>query len=327
MQKITISKNEAGQRADKFLSKYFSEAPKSFLYKMMRKKNITRNKKKMTGQEKLSEGDEIFLFLSDETIEKFRGRKEAERIAKETGNISGKLDILYEDEDVVFVNKPCGMLSQKAHPSDVSLVEHLIRYLMDKKVVTEESLLSFRPSVCNRLDRNTSGIVLAGKSLQGLQELSRLLKERTMKKYYRTIVFGKISQPKYLKGFLKKDEKTNLVTVTSMQTEGSVPIETEYVPVQISESYTLLEVHLITGRTHQIRAHLASVGHPIVGDTKYGDRKINSQFRKDFGLSGQLLHAYRVEFPNEGIRLSNLSGKTVKAKPPRLFEQIEKALF
>lgn len=112
-----------------------------------------------------------------------------------------------------------------------------------------------------------------------------------------------------------------------MQTEGSVPIETEYVPVQISESYTLLEVHLITGRTHQIRAHLASVGHPIVGDTKYGDRKINSQFRKDFGLSGQLLHAYRVEFPNEGIRLSNLSGKTVKAKPSRLFEQIEKALF
>lgn len=327
MQKIIVTRNEAGQRADKFLNKYLSNASKGFLYKMMRKKNITLNKKKMTGQEKLVQGDEIVFFFSDETMEKFRGRPEKCNLSRQNFRINQKLDILYEDNDVVFINKPCGMLSQKAKESDISLVEYLISYLLDTKALTEEELVSFHPSVCNRLDRNTSGIVLAGKSLPGLQELSRLLKERTIRKYYRTIVVGKITEKQYLKGFLKKEHRTNQVIVSEIADDDNVPIETSYIPVAWNDMYTLLEVHLITGRTHQIRAHLASTGHPVIGDRKYGNTKVNSFFQKKFGLCHQLLHSYRVEFPQKEISLENLRGKVVTAKEPELFQEIEKNCF
>ena len=160
MQKLKVASNEAGQRLDKLLSKYLSQAGKGFLYKMMRKKNITLNGKKAAGNEKLEEGDTVKLFLSEETIEGFR---EKTKRAVHTG---AKLDILYEDEQVMLINKPAGMLSQKAEKGDISMVEHLISHLLDTGEVTEEMLKTFRPSLCNRLDRNTSGIVAAGKTFQ-----------------------------------------------------------------------------------------------------------------------------------------------------------------
>lgn len=325
MQIIRIEKNDAGQRADKFLSKYLSKAPKSFIYKMMRKKNITLNKKKMTGSEHLTEGDFIQLFLADETIEKFSESRPQGPVFRNQRTLAGKLQVLYEDEDVMFVNKPCGLLSQKASPGDISLVEYLTAYLLENGEITPEELRRFRPSICNRLDRNTSGIVTAGKSLRGLQVLSGMLKERSVRKYYRTIVYGQMKEPARVCGFLTKDEQHNKVWIGSEPSEGSAPVETEYVPIQTGAKHTLLEVHLITGRTHQIRAHLASLGFPIIGDYKYGDRKENDRLKKEFGLSHQLLHAYRMEFPEKTAELENLSGLIVRAQLPKQFETIQKA--
>lgn len=325
MQKIRIEKNDAGQRADKFLSKYLSKAPKSFIYKMMRKKNITLNKKKMTGSEHLTEGDFIQLFLADETIEKFSESRPQGPVFRDQRTLAGKLQVLYEDEDVMFVNKPCGLLSQKASPGDISLVEYLTAYLLENGEITPEELRRFRPSICNRLDRNTSGIVTAGKSLRGLQVLSGMIKERSVRKYYRTIVYGQMKESARVCGFLTKDEQHNKVWIGSEPSEGSAPVETEYVPIQTGAKHTLLEVHLITGRTHQIRAHLASLGFPIIGDYKYGDRKENDRLKKEFGLSHQLLHAYRMEFPEKTAELENLSGLIVRAELPKQFETIQKA--
>ena len=211
MQEITIGKNEAGQRLDKFLGKYMNLAPKSFFYKMMRKKNITLNGKKCEGAEKLEEGDIVKLFLSDETIEKFSEIK----IQKVETSHKEKLDILYEDNDILLINKPSGMLSQKAKESDISLVEHLISYLLDSGAVTEESMRSFRPSVCNRLDRNTSGIVAAGKSLAGLQMLSEVFRDRSIHKYYQCVVVGEMKDSRTIDGWLLKDEATNKVRILS----------------------------------------------------------------------------------------------------------------
>ena len=182
MKQLVVKELESGQRLDKFLGKYLKEAPKSFLYKMLRKKNITLNGKKATGNEKLQPNDEIKLFLSDDTLEKFRG--------EEKSSSRTKLDIVYENSHVLFVNKPAGMLSQKAEKEDVSLVEYITGYLLEKKCLTKEDLRTFRPGVCNRLDRNTSGIVAAGKTVQGLQEMSLWFKERNLHKYYLTLVKG-----------------------------------------------------------------------------------------------------------------------------------------
>lgn len=314
MQQIIIKDNEAGQRLDKMLAKYLNEAPKSFLYKMLRKKNITLNGKKAAGNEKLVSGDEVKLFLSDETIARFSSS--LVQYTKE------KLDILYEDENILLINKPAGMLSQKAVDSDESVVEHLITYLLTSGQLSEQDLKTFKPSVCNRLDRNTSGMIAAGKSLKGLQELSRLFKDRTLGKYYLCLAAGNITEPSRIQGYLAKDEKTNQVTVHTVKTDGADPIETEYRPLKADGDVTLLEVHLITGKTHQIRAHLASVGHPVIGDYKYGNRNVNDSYRKAYGLEHQLLHAYRLIFPELKGALSNLSQKEFIAPLTKEFCEI-----
>ncbi len=321
MQEISITENEAGQRLDKLLAKFLKEAPKSFLYKMLRKKNITLNGKKASGSEKLSEGDVVKLFLSEETIEKFSGKM----LECGQGTYPGKAaewDILYEDAHVLLLNKPAGMLSQKAREEDVSAVEHLTRYLLATGALTREELKTFRPSVCNRLDRNTSGILAAGKSLAGLQELSRFFKERSIGKYYLCLVFGEVKKPESIKGYLVKEEKTNHVRIAEQETPGSVRIETEYRPLASGRECTLLEVHLVTGKTHQIRAHLASKGHPILGDYKYGQFRVNDRYQKQYGLRFQLLHAWRLRMPEtEGV-LGYLSGREFLAPPPALFQRI-----
>ena len=179
MRELTIRTNEAGQRLDKFLVKYMPLAPKSFFYKMMRKKNITLNGKKASGQERLAEGDTVKLFLSNETIDKFT---KTDTVLQKSITPVAELDILYEDQNTIFINKPAGMLSQKAAKDDISLVEYVIGYLLESRQITEDELHTFHPSVCNRLDRNTSGIVAAGKTLAALQELSAMFRERSLKK-------------------------------------------------------------------------------------------------------------------------------------------------
>ncbi len=313
MQEITIGKNEAGQRLDKFLAKYMNLAPKSFFYKMMRKKNITLNGKKCEGAEKLSEGDVVKLFLADETIEKF-----SQVHIRKTQAVN--LDILYEDEDILLINKPSGMLSQKAKDTDTSLVEYVIQYLLDTGQVTEASLRSFKPSVCNRLDRNTSGIVAAGKSLAGLQMLSEVFRDRTIHKYYQCIVEGEMKTPKTIDGWLLKDEKTNRVQILKEEDkEGqALRIFTRYEPLASNKTYTLLKVTLLTGRSHQIRSHLASIGHPIVGDRKYGTTP-PPRACETYGIHSQLLHSYRLEFPKLCGQFERLSGKAFEAPLPDEF--------
>ena len=315
MRMLTVSKNEAGQRLDKLLAKYLNLAGKGFLYKMMRKKNITLNGKKCDGTEKLCEGDEIRLFLAEETIDKFCEVK-VQKVKKT------KLDIIYEDEHVILINKPSGMLSQKAKESDESLVEYLIDYLLDSGSLTKTQLQSFRPSICNRLDRNTSGIVIAGKSLPGLQIMSEAIKDRTIGKYYLCVVKGVLRDSMEIRGWLRKEEKSNRVTIYP-ETEqhlpkDALPIRTKYRPLKTNGNYTLLEVKLITGRSHQIRAHLASIGHPIAGDYKYGDSRVNEEVKKAYGVHSQLLHAWRLVMP-EHLKepLNGLSGREFTAEPPK----------
>lgn len=329
MREYTIGKNEAGQRLDKYLSKLLKEAPASFFYKMMRKKNIVLNGKKCIGRELLSEGDRVKLFFSDETIGKLGGGREGQGIRKKGQKPSdGKypyspLDIIYEDEDILILNKPSGMLTQKAGPRDISLNEYIIGYLLHTGSINEEQLATFKPSVCNRLDRNTSGIVLAGKSLPGTQRLSKMIKERTLQKFYITVVAGKMEKDSSIEGYLTKDPRTNKVhvdcakpvnTVDNRKNPGFVDnvdivdnfgnaentgaqerfIRTDYHILKSCGDYTVLEVHLITGRPHQIRAHLAAIGHPVLGDYKYGNRRYNEAYH----LKDQLLHAWRVAFPD-----------------------------
>ena len=308
MKEFIIEENEVGQRFDKYLAKLLREAPKSFFYKMLRKKNITLNGKKATGNEKLLKGDTIKLFLSDETFDKFAGSSQAARAYCE-------LDIVYEDPDIIIINKPAGMLSQPADDGEPSLVEYLTGYLLKKGDLTEEQLKTFRPSVCNRLDRNTSGMVCAGKSLAGLQFLSGIFHDRALHKYYICLTKGKIEKPDHIRGYLHKDKKTNKVIVSRQEFKDSLPIETKYRPLGSNGKITLLEVELITGRTHQIRAHLAGIGHPLLGDTKYGDSEFNKQYIRH-GVRHQLLHAYRLVIPE--------TDQTFVAPAPELFCKIIK---
>ena len=328
MKKIIVSPNEAGQRMDKLLAKYLSVAPKSFFYKMLRKKNIKLNGARAEGNEKLNIGDEITLFLSDDTIQKLSGNKEEVqdeflRLSKE----AIPFEVIYEDHDVLFVNKPSGILSQKAKPQDVSLNEYIIAYLLKAGSISSDELKSFKPGICNRLDRNTSGLVAAGKTLRALQQLSEMFHDRTMKKYYLTIVSGIVKEEQYIHGWLKKDDKTNKVTVSPKEKPDMQEIETAYRPLAHDDRLTLLEVHLITGRTHQIRAHLSSIGHPVIGDYKYGSSKINSYFKKKYHLEYQLLHAWRMEFVSCNGALKGISGKTISAPVPEIMVKIIKGEY
>lgn len=383
MRVVQIEKNQAGQRLDKFLHKYLPEAPNSFLYKMLRKKNITLNHKKAEGREILSIGDEVKFFLAEDTLEKFSARKSEEylqhssknlkspeiieyNLAKEITlasfyiqtyqhyqkeinqketNISGKISILYEDDHVLIINKPSGILTQKAKEEDISLNEWMIGYLLCSKSITPKDLETFHPSVCNRLDRNTSGLVLCGKSLAGSQALSEVIRNRSIHKYYRTIVSGVLKEAAQIEGVLYKENQKNIVTITNInsvsvnnaasildqkenfETKKGNFIQTAYVPIYCSNNATYLEAELITGKTHQIRAHLASIGHPLYGDSKYGNFHLNQTLKKQYHLNYQLLHAFRLEFPILEGALKGLSRKQIIAPLPPLFLKILENTF
>ena len=329
MKEYTAGRNEAGQRLDKFLFKILPEAGRSFLCKMMRKKNITLNGGKCEGNERLSEGDVVRIWFSDETLEKFSGMK-AGSAGKETlaaPDSAGKDPlrdlILFEGEEVLLFSKPRGMLSQKAAPGDVSANEHLIRHLLINGSLTEAQLRTFRPAVVNRLDRNTGGILIAGKTLPALQILSELLKKREIEKYYLTGVAGQVTESSEIRGFLRKDPSSNSVLVAKEPaSEEDREIRTGIEPLCVLPDRTLLRIHLITGRTHQIRAHLASAGHPVLGDPKYGDRELNDRLRREAGLRFQLLHAFELRFPENGRLPEEVRGKVFRDKVPEMFGKL-----
>jgi 23S rRNA pseudouridine955/2504/2580 synthase len=313
MRTFEITDNEANQRFDKYLKKLLPNAGSGFLYKMLRKKNIVLNGKKAEGKEILVNGDRVQLYLSEETFLKFS--KDPVELEKEYKMLStlpmNGLTVIWEDADIIALNKPANMLSQKAEPTDISANEYLLGYLIREGVLTFEEFKTFHPSVANRLDRNTTGLLLAGKTLKGLQYLADALKNRSIHKYYHAIVAGKVTESAHLTGYLKKDDRTNQVTVYPMnEPEDASLIETAYRPLKSTEEYTLLEIQLITGKTHQIRAHLASIGHPIIGDMKYGDEAINRTYRDRHKIRHQMLHAYCVELS---------AGQSVIAPEPEEF--------
>ena len=316
MKEFIIQKNEANQRLDKYLKKLLPNAGTSFLYKMLRKKNITCNGKKADGTEILREQDRINLYFSDETFLKFSTNLDALREEMDyLKSLPMKgLKIVYEDQGMLIADKPVNMLSQKASVSDISANERLLGYLIRENKLTPEEYLTFHPSVCNRLDRNTTGLIIMDKTLERTQEIAEGLKDRSIHKYYRAIVKGIVPKGSHLSGYLTKNEKTNEVHISASKQGEAVWVETAYEPVAHNEHFTLLEIHLITGKTHQIRAHLASIGYPILGDPKYGDPTVNAELKKR-GISLQLLHAYRLEFAD---------GKVIVCQPPAVFDKVMK---
>jgi 23S rRNA pseudouridine955/2504/2580 synthase len=322
MKELTIRQTEAGQRLDKFLSRCLPGAGQGFLYKMLRKKNIVLNDHKAGGRELLAAGDRVKLYFSDETFAKFA------KVAQEEGPILEKGYVLYEDDQLILVNKPAGMLSQKARPSDISLTELLTAYLNRQGVASHQGVRVFQPGICNRLDRNTSGIVLAGKNLAVTRELSRMLSDRSLQKYYLCLVRGRLQEEGHIFGYLTKNPATNRVRILKSPTPDSSPIETSYQPLAGNEEGTLLKVHLITGKTHQIRSHLASIGHPLAGDPKYGDPAYNRHCQQKLGLSRQFLHAWQLVFPplqGEEEILNAVSDMTFTAALPGDLKKVMEA--
>ncbi len=320
MKEIIISEDQKNKRLDSFLKSYLANASGGFIYKMLRKKNITLNDKKAQGTEKLNTGDSIKIYFSDDTLNKFKadGNK---LVAQDNSPKYDKLavSVIYEDDNILLVSKPAGLLSQKAEAGDISLNDWLIWYLLSKGLVTEESLELYKPSICNRLDRNTSGLVICARSLAGARVMNEMLKDRTLDKYYRTIVSGKLSDKVKLQGYLYKDESKNKVIIKDQDPHDDKYsyIETEYEPLAYSkeDDLTLLEVKLITGKPHQIRAHLSDIGHPIIGDIKYGGRRLGK-------LNHQLLHSYRIRFPKDmDNELKYLAGKEYVANLPEIYDR------
>lgn len=326
MQKFIIGKNEAGQRFDKFLVKYLPDAPKSLVYKMLRKKNITLNGKKATGNETLSFEDTVESFFSDETFAKFTASsssiasnklKDSTPSQNQTANSLISLDdILYEDDNILLVNKKAGILSQKADYKDYSLNEWLTDYLLHTGSITPEQLKTFKPAVCNRLDRNTSGIVICGKSLIGTQVMTELIRNKDIEKHYLTICHGNFTTEGRIEAVISKDNKNNKSTVrlSAQDTNSSESrIITEFTVLKKYTDATLLDVNLLTGKSHQIRAQLSMLGNPIIGDKKYGS---TSSFKH------QLLHAYKLIFPSQDKmphEFASLSDRVFEAALPKDF--------
>ena len=231
--------------------------------------------------------------------------------------------------DMSLVDSLSGQSWQNLAFGGASLKEtlDLADYLLDSGKLKKEDLACFRPSVCNRLDRNTSGIVAAGRSLPGLQIMSEVIKDRSLGKYYVCVVRGIVKGEARIEGWLTKNEKTNQVSIRKEETPGSLLIRTAYRPLASGNGYTLLEVHLITGRSHQIRAHLASIGHPIAGDPKYGDPRVNEEVKKRFGVRSQMLHAWRLVMPETiSEPLSYLAGKEFTAPMPAEMKRMEEMM-
>ena len=313
MKILTVGKNDAGQRLDKFLTKAVKGLPKSMMYKSIRTKKIKPNRRRAEPDTMLAEGDEIQLFIRDE----FFGSPEDDGGA--LYRIKPSLDIVYEDENVILINKRPGVLVHEDDEGrDNTLLMHLRAYLCQKGEYDPASEQSFAPSFCNRIDRNTGGIVIAAKNAAALREMDERIRAREVKKFYLCAVHG--TMPKradVLEAYLRKDERTNTVDVIDHPAKGYLTIKTGYRVLAEKNGDSLLEIELFTGRTHQIRAHMAHIGHPLLGEGKYG---VNRNDRRA-GYRHQALVSYRLrfDFSDGGGVLSGICGREFSIPPENVW--------
>ena len=325
MREILISQNEKEQKLLKLLQKYFKGQADSFLYKMLRKKNILLNGKKADGKEILQLGDTVQLYFSEESLGKLL--QERESTEKELWTQKWQSAILYEDNHCILFNKPVGLLSENDGSSSFSVNSLLLSYMRTKGELSKEQEKSFRPGIANRLDRNTSGIIIFGKSLGGLQAFAKLLQSHDLEKKYYALVYGDFQKTGLQEHFLEKDKGKN----KALESERGKRVKSAFEKLACVESsegpLSLLSVQIFTGKTHQIRTQLSLLSHPIVGDDKYGDTRKNARLRKTLPLSYQLLHAYSLRFPKllESSVLFSLSEKCFFAPLPKEYFEILKS--
>lgn len=307
MKTFIISKNDSGQRLDKFITKAVPALPKSLMYKYIRTKRIKINSKRGDISTKLNENDVVDMYINDEFFAPSDERYDFLSASK-------NLDIVYEDENIILLNKKVGLLS---HPDETeyndTLITRVKRYLYEKDDYNPKDENSFAPALVNRIDRNTGGIVIAAKNAESLRILNQKLKDREMEKYYLCVVHGILKKKSgTLIGWLSKDEKKNKVDVFKSEKPGAKEIRTKYEVISEKDGMSLVEVELLTGRTHQIRAHFASIGHPLLGDGKYGTNALN----KSLGYKKQFLYSYKLKFTFETDAgcLEYLNGKSFEVR-------------
>ncbi|HWR61260.1 MAG TPA: RluA family pseudouridine synthase [Clostridia bacterium] len=312
MFEIKITENESGQRADRFLRKYLTEYSLGDIYRLFRKNKVKLNGKRVKENRMLEVGDTLQLYI---------GKPDGEpKTDKPAAKPAGRIDVIYEDENLMIADKPTGLLTHPDRPGDSdTLLDRALYHIYRKNEIPESQ--TFSPAVCNRLDRNTGGIVLIAKNYKTLKAVNHSIRERQIRKLYLCIAAGKLDKSGELKGYLKKDGELNLVSIIEDDSGEGKEIHTKYKELAVSGSvrelgrqFSLLEVELVTGRSHQIRAHFASLGHPLAGDVKYGDRAVNEYFRKKYGLKSQFLHAYRISFEEVQEDIGYLKGRSFESR-------------
>ncbi len=305
MRNIVIKKNDAGQRLDKFLSKAVKGLPASLMYKYIRTKKIKVNRARTEQKYILCEGDEIQLFIRDEFFDS------PEKDMGALSRIQPKLDIVYEDENIILCNKRAGVLVHEDDGgADNTLIMHIQAYLYQSGKYDPDDEQSFAPALCNRIDRNTGGIVIAAKNAEALRIMNEKIKNDEIRKFYLCAVHGKPKKKSdTLTAYHKKDSKSNTVDISDTPRAGYKTIITKYKLVKEHKGESLIEVELVTGRTHQIRAHMAHIGLPLLGDGKYGINRAD----KDRGYKYQALYSYRLIFDFKDVdgALGYLRGKQV----------------
>lgn len=319
MVKLTIRENESGQRLDRFLRKLMRRAPLSRIYRIIRK-DLRVNGHRAKEETMLSAGDELTFYMTEEQFAEFTAMPERRTARRRFG-------IAYEDDQVLIVNKPTGLLTHgDASEKRNTLVNQVCGYLQEQGEYDPSAERTFRPAPVNRLDRNTTGLVVFGKTAASLRALTALFRERdAVSKYYRTIVSGCLTEELVLEEALVKDHGTGNVHAAHGGEAGKSAL-TIVRPVCSGSRFTLAEVELATGRTHQIRVHLANAGFPLAGDPRYGDPKVNAEVKK-LGIHTQLLHACRLSFGSLTGPLEKLSGRTVEAELPDRFRRAGKELI